>query len=213
MINPALKAYIEEKIIPLYLPFDPSHSPEHVYQVIQNSFEIATDLHVNFDIVYTVAAYHDTGMRDGRKNHEATSKAIVMADPHLPQFFSGPHIQLIGEAVEDHRASLATEPRSIYGKIIAEADRDLDFQRILTRTLSYALHVKGINHPDQLRQEAYQYIANKYVTNRRFQLWLPYQKNSQGLAEITQKINDLQAFEESFNSIYQQIKKTSPQTG
>lgn len=162
MINPALKAYIEEKIIPIYLQFDPSHSPEHVCQVIQNSFEIASDLHVNLDIVYTVAAYHDIGMCDGRKNHEAKSKAIVLADPYLPQFFTGSQIQLIGDAVEDHRASLATEPRSIYGKIIAEADRDLDFQRILSRTLSYALHVKGIKDAEQLKQEAYQYIANKY---------------------------------------------------
>ena len=42
---------------------------------------------------------------------------------------------MIGEAVEDHRASLPYEPRSLYGKIISEADRDLDFERILKRTL------------------------------------------------------------------------------
>ena len=207
MINLTLKNYIEQMIIPIYLQFDPSHSPEHVNQVIQNSFEIATDLNVHLDIVYTVAAYHDIGMCDGRKNHEAKSKAIVLEDPYLPQFFTASQILLIGDAVEDHRASLTTEPRSIYGKIIAEADRDLDFQRILTRTLTYAITVKGINGFDELLQEAYTYIANKYVTNRCFQLWLTYPKNSQGLAEITQQIHDPYAFEESFTLIYQKLKQ------
>lgn len=206
-MNPALKFYIEQTIIPIYLQFDPSHSPEHVHQVIQNSLEIADGLNVNLDMVYTVAAYHDIGMLYGRKNHETKSRSIVLCDLALSQFFSRSQILLIGDAVEDHRASLTTEPRSIYGKIIAEADRDLYFQRILTRTLTYAITVKGIDDFDELLQEAYTYIANKYVTNRCFHLWLTYPKNSQGLAEITQQIHDPYAFEESFTLIYQKIKQ------
>ncbi|WP_312499704.1 HD domain-containing protein [Enterococcus sp.] len=210
MIDPTLKAYIQQKIIPIYLQFDASHSPDHVQQVIHNSFEIAANLEVDLDMVYTVAAYHDIGLSGGRKNHETKSKEIVLSDAFLCRYFSNSQLQMIGEAVEDHRASLPTEPRSIYGKIIAEADRDLDFQRILTRTLTYAIAVKGLENTDELRQEAYQYIANKYVTKRQFQLWLTYPKNSAGLAEIARQIHDPQAFEASFWRSYQQIKKSDP---
>lgn len=210
MIDQKLKTYIEQTIIPIYLKFDSSHSPAHVYQVIENSFAIAADLTVDLEMVYTVAAYHDIGLCNGRENHETTSKDILLADAFLCRYFSDSQLQVMGEAVEDHRASLPTEPRSIYGKIIAEADRDLDFKRILPRTLTYAISVKKLDHVDDLMQEAYQYIADKYVVNRRFQLWLLYKKNSAGLADIAKQIYDPQTFETSFREIYQQLKKSDP---
>lgn len=43
------------------------------------------------------------------------------------------------EAVEDHRASSDHEPRSIYGKIVAEADRIIDTDITLRRTVQYGL--------------------------------------------------------------------------
>jgi uncharacterized protein len=39
------------------------------------------------------------------------------------------------EAVEDHRASSSRQPRSIYGKIVAEADRDIDTHEIFLRAI------------------------------------------------------------------------------
>ena len=57
-IDPQLKHYIESSIIPHYTQLDSSHSPAHVHQVIQNSFEIAETLPVDLTIVYTVAASH-----------------------------------------------------------------------------------------------------------------------------------------------------------
>ncbi len=75
-IDPQLKHYIESSIIPQYNQLDSSHSPAHVHQVIQNSFEIAETLPVDLNIVYTVAAYHDIGLLYGRKNHESNSRKI-----------------------------------------------------------------------------------------------------------------------------------------
>ncbi len=43
------------------------------------------------------------------------------------------------EAVEDHRASTDHEPRSLYGKIVAEADRIIDPDTTLRRTVQYGL--------------------------------------------------------------------------
>lgn len=42
------------------------------------------------------------------------------------------------EAVEDHRASSSRQPRSIYGKIVAEADRDIDVHEIFYAPYSMA---------------------------------------------------------------------------
>jgi hypothetical protein len=49
------------------------------------------------------------------------------------------------EAVEDHRASASKAPRSIYGKIIAEADRDLDPETIFRRAIQYGIE----NYPEK----------------------------------------------------------------
>ena len=62
MINQKLVEYIESKIIPQYKAYDGAHQPDHVYQVIENSLDIAKNYDVNLDIVYAVAAYHDIGL-------------------------------------------------------------------------------------------------------------------------------------------------------
>ena len=67
------------------------------------------------------------GLLKGRKNHERASRSMVESDAFLADYFTKEQRKIIGEAVEDHRASLSYEPRSIYGKIISEADRDLIF--------------------------------------------------------------------------------------
>ena len=79
----------------------------------------------------------------------------------MADYFTKEQRKIIGEAVEDHRASLSYEPRSIYGKIISEADRDLDFYRILERTIYFAIEKKSLSDPDNLCQEAFEYIQQK----------------------------------------------------
>lgn len=80
----------------------------------------------------------------------------------MADYFTKEQRKIIGEAVEDHRASLSYEPRSIYGKIISEADRDLDFYRILERTIYFAIE-KSLSDPDNLCQEAFEYIQQNTV--------------------------------------------------
>ena len=211
-IDPQLKHYIESSIIPQYNQLDSSHSPAHVHQVIQNSFEIAETLPVDLNIVYTVAAYHDIGLLYGRKNHESNSRKIVEQDAVLPRFFSPPVISMISEAVEDHRASLPYVPRSLYGKIISEADRDLDFERILKRTLLFAYEKKQLTDLEQLHQEAYQYISKKYGPQSELKVWLDYRKNQDGLAIIYQKLAQPESFRLSFEKIVPLVVATSKKT-
>ena len=55
------------------------------------------------------------------------------------------------EAVEDHRASNKHVPRSIYGKIVAEADRIIDPDITLRRTVQYGLS----NYPELDKEKQY----------------------------------------------------------
>ena len=77
MITQSLKNYIETDILPLYDSFDAAHQRNHVEMVIEQSKTIATDLDVNMDMAYTIAAYHDTGLTADRKSHHLVSGKIV----------------------------------------------------------------------------------------------------------------------------------------
>jgi len=140
-IRTEIIAYVEAEILPLYEHFDKGHSPEHARTVLCNSFEIAAEIAAEFDyeMVYVVAAYHDVGMKFGRENHEKTSAAELLRDENLREWFTAVQLATMAEAVEDHRASNDYEPRSIYGKIVSEADRDIDYLTILTRTAQLQL--------------------------------------------------------------------------
>ena len=61
-INNELKKYIEENIFPEYQKNEKAHNIEHIKYVINRSFKFAETVdNINYDIVYTVAAFHDIG--------------------------------------------------------------------------------------------------------------------------------------------------------
>ena len=122
MIPETLITYIETAIIPRYKEFDKAHNLSHVRTVIEESLALARQYpEADERLAYVIAAYHDTGLCRDRATHHLVSGEILMADSTLRQWFSDTEILLMKEAVEDHRASTDHEPRSIYGKIVAEA--------------------------------------------------------------------------------------------
>ena len=68
MIQPQLKAYIEQEILPCYDHFDAAHQRDHAEEVIARSLALAEHYEVNENMVYAIAAYHDTGL-DLRRGH------------------------------------------------------------------------------------------------------------------------------------------------
>ena len=134
-----LVEFIETQILPQYQQFDRAHNMEHVTRVIRSSLQLAQQTGADTDMVYTIAAYHDLGLTGPRAVHHITSGKILMTDARLKRWFSPEQIRLMKEAVEDHRASASRTPRSIYGKIVAEADRDLEPTNVIRRTIQYGL--------------------------------------------------------------------------
>ena len=134
-INKKLQDYIENNIFPSYKKNDLGHNLDHVKYVIERSLKFASKVtNINYDMVYTIAAYHDIGHYIDAKNHEKISAEMLLADKNLRTFFSEDEIKIMSEAVYDHRASLEGEPRSIYGKIVSSADRNTLVDVPLKRT-------------------------------------------------------------------------------
>ena len=178
-ISQDLRHFIESEVIPRYSGFDAGHREDHARTVIENALYLAQFYDVNPDMVYAAAAFHDTGLEFGRENHELSSGRIIREDPCLPRWFSPEQIETIAQAAEDHRASSKHDPRSIYGRIIAEADRLIDGTVIVRRTIQY-----GMAHYPQLDKEGHytrflEHMAEKYAEGGYLKLWIPESPNAE----------------------------------
>ena len=189
-VNPTLIEYIEREIIPRYDHFDQAHQRDHVMMVIQQSLDIASKLDVDIDMVYTIAAYHDTGLCEGRERHHEVSAQIIKTDKALRQWFTEEQINIMADAAEDHRASAKQAPRTIYGRIVAEADRFIDPITIVRRTIQYGLD----HYPELNREEQYQrmvtHLKEKYGRNGYLKLWFPDSPNAERLERLHDLIDD-----------------------
>ena len=201
-LDKTLVDYVEREIIPLYDGFDAGHGRDHVQSVILEALRLSEFYPVRTDIIYTAAAYHDTGLSVDRKTHHLESGRIIRNDTGLNQWFSRDDIELIAQAAEDHRASSDHEPRSIYGRIVAEADRHIIPESIILRTVQY-----GLNHYPELDKEGHwqrtcQHMAEKYDEGGYLKLWIPESHNAQGLVRLREIIHDKNRLRTLFEAAY-----------
>lgn len=183
-----LVEFVETQILPQYQQFDRAHNMEHVTRVIRSSLQLAQQTGGDIDMVYVIAAYHDLGLTGPRAIHHITSGKILMADARLKRWFSPKQLLMMKEAVEDHRASASRAPRSIYGKIVAEADRDLEPTNVIRRTIQF-----GLANYAELDREGHwnrllQHLDEKYSTRGYIHLWISGSQNEQWLNELRQLI-------------------------
>lgn len=201
-MNKSLTEYVEREILPQYDNFDAGHRRDHALAVIAEALRLAAFYPVDADMVYAAAAYHDTGLRADRKTHHIESGRIIRADDNLRQWFSDAQIEQIAQAAEDHRASSDHEPRSIYGKIIAEADRQIVPETVIRRTVQY-----GLAHYPTLDKEEHwartcEHMAEKYDVGGYLQLWVPESRNADGLARLREIIHDKERLRACFDAAY-----------
>lgn len=201
-MNASLQAYIEQEIIPRYDHFDKAHNRHHVQVVIERSLAYARQYNANIDMAYTIAAYHDVGLCEGRELHHIVSGRIVATDKRLQQWFTPEQIATICEAVEDHRASSRHAPRSVYGCIVAEADRQIDTDITLRRTIQYGLkHLNSTNRTLHYNRFV-EHLQEKYAEGGYMQLWLPESDNAHRLKELRTIIANKTQLREIFDRIF-----------
>ena len=201
-LNKEIISYIESEIIPRYDSFDAAHRRDHVSMVIKQSLEIAEHLDLDLNMVYVIAAYHDTGLCEGREHHHEVSARIIKADENLRIWFTEEQIQTMADAAEDHRASAKHEPRTIYGRIVAEADRFIDPETIVKRTIQYGLD----HYPELSKEQQYdrmmQHLHEKYGRNGYLKLWFPESPNAARLEKLRQMIDNETEIKEIFISLF-----------
>ena len=181
-----LKNYINKEIKPLYKAFDKAHNLSHYKFVTNNCVEYAKELIKNGNIIslelaFVVGAYHDVGLICGRENHAKSSAEFVRNDKKLKVFFDEEKIELIAQAVEDHSSHLTYEPRSIYGKLVADADRNNSLYLVFARPIKY-----GLKNEEHLSREehiarVYDFVTKKFGRNGyvKYRLNLPQTTQAQ----------------------------------
>ncbi len=192
-VDKSLVRFVEDEILPRYRSYDKAHSEHHIRTVIRQSEEIydmLADMSLCPEMVYAIAAYHDLGMSEGRDVHHLASGRILEADSRLSEWFTPEQIQTMKEAVEDHRASSKTEPRSIYGRIVSEADRVIDPDTIIARTILYGLeHYAGLSEEEQYERCA-GHLVEKYGRGGYLKLHFENTANSRALDKLRETIHD-----------------------
>ena len=200
-----LVEFVETKILPQYAAFDAAHNMEHVTRVIRHSLELVRVTGADVNMVYAIAAYHDLGMSGPRAVHHITGGKILAADARLKKWFSPEQLQVMREAVEDHRASASHSPRSIYGKIVAEADRDIETDIVIRRTIQYGL----ANYPE-LDHEGHwkrfkDHMDNKYSKDGYIRLWIPNSPNAKRLNDLRNLIAQPAELRKEFERIFLEV--------
>lgn len=201
----SLILYIEREVLPRYERFDAAHREDHALMVIKQSLEIARHYPVIQEMVYAIAAFHDLGLEVDRKTHHLESGRIVRKCERLKEWFSAEEIETMAQAVEDHRASSDHEPRSIYGKIVAEADRFIEPEKIIERTVQYGLaNYPNLNKEGHWRRTL-DHLHEKYAEGGYLKLYFPESPNVQRLESLRERINDEPQLRTIFEKIYNEF--------
>ncbi len=220
-INPTLEKYIFEEIVPRYASFDAAHKEDHALTVISQALELLDGRDswvaeqaavepfwltaVDRAMLLTAAACHDLGLVNGRERHHLDSGIIIRADQRLREWFTEEQIEVIAQAAEDHRASGKGAPRSIYGMLIAEADRVIDRETIIRRTIQFGLK----HYPDLCREgqmeRAREHLVEKYGRGGYLRLWIPWSSNASRLDALQDLIADPEALKLEVSRIYDSL--------
>lgn len=185
-----LDVYIQQSILPQYDAFDGGHKRDHAETVIAESLKLARAYDADETMAYVIAAYHDLGLKFDREKHHIHSGEIMMEDANLRKWFTEEQLLTMRDAVEDHRASGKNPPRTIYGAIVAEADRQIDPLTVVHRTMAYSLKLLPDADFDMLYQRSLDHLHEKYAEGGYLKLWLNSERNVQGLAQLRALIHN-----------------------
>lgn len=205
-----LVAFVETNVLPRYAAFDAAHNLSHVTGVIRRSLELVRTTGADINMVYVIAAYHDLGLSGPRAIHHLTGGRILAADARLKRWFSPEQIRVMSEAVEDHRASASHSPRSIYGKIVAEADRELEPSTVFTRIILY-----GLDHYPEMDKEGHwhrfvEHLDNKYSAHGYIKLWIRGSENERNLMLVRKLAADPKRLRLLFDELYGRLVEKVP---
>ena len=202
MIRKSLHDFIESEVIPRYAAFDKAHREDHARMVIDRALAMGKAYDIDEEMLYAAAACHDLGLSVDRKTHHLESGKIIRADDRLLEWFSPDQIETIAEAAEDHRASATEPPRSIYGCLVAEADRMIEPVTIIRRTVQFGFAHYPSPDKEAHWQRTLEHLHEKYAESGYLHLLIPGSPNEAPLAELRSIIHDTSRLRAIFEEIY-----------
>ncbi len=193
-VSRRLKFYLDYTIIRRYESYDKGHNRDHIEEVAEGVLELAIGREVDCDMLYTAAIFHDLGLCEGRETHHLSSARMLREDSFINEFFSTEQVEIIAEAIEDHRASAKNPPRSIYGEILSSADRVIDPDRIILRSFyhseKYHPELTFDGHIDRI----YHHIIDKYGKGGYLRIPILTERNRIGLERLREMVANEEAF-------------------
>ncbi len=209
-LNSNLRKYIDENVLSQYEDNIGGHDLAHITYVIDRSFELdeAFSLNLNPDMIFTIAAFHDIGYKQDPDNHEQVSADLFADDKVMPTFFTEEQRKIIYDAIVDHRASLEYEARSDYGKLVSSADREIDVDRMLTRSFLYQKdkHAKESPTIDEVIAYSFKKLSSKYGKGGYAKMYFPDQKYKDFIATMEALTSDFDAFQAREKQIVEEKK-------
>lgn len=220
-MSEGLDRYVYEEVVPRYAGFDQAHREDHVLTVISQALELADGLEswlavhqeadavwhtpVDMNMLLAAAACHDLGLVNGRERHHLDSGVMIRADERLREWFDEDQVEIIAQAAEDHRASGKLPPRSIYGMLVAEADRVIDGDTIIRRTIQFGQkHYPGLDRDGHVAR-AMEHLREKYGRGGYLRLWVPWSDNARRLSALQDVIADEGTLQESVERVYDSL--------
>ena len=204
MIPESLQKYIDTEIIPRYAAFDKAHREDHARAVIDRALAMGRQYDIDEAMLLTAAACHDLGLAVDRKTHHLESGRIIREDQRLREWFTPEQIETIAQAAEDHRASAKSLPRSLYGRLVAEADRMIVPETIIRRTVQFGLS----NYPELDKeghwQRTLEHLHEKYAEGGYLHLLIPGSPNEAPLQRLRDIIRDEAYLRNLFETIFQE---------
>lgn len=209
----SLERYIFNEIVPKYSSFDTAHKEDHALTVISQAMNLLEKMpedvrnvqEINEEMLLTAAACHDLGLVNGRERHHLDSGTIIRSDARLREWFTQEQIETIAQAAEDHRASGKSEPRSLYGMLVAEADRVIDGETIIRRTIQFGFtNYPGLDREGHIRR-AIDHLREKYGRGGYLKLWIPWSDNAARLSALQDIIADDSAVYRETVRIYESL--------
>lgn len=198
--------YIENTILAMYSSFDSAHKQSHADAVIKDSLEMAESLGINKAICYLAAAYHDIGLSIDRKTHHIESARLFREDRYIKSILNDYEMNLIAEAIEDHRASSSTLPRSIFGIVISDSDRQLDPETVVERTVAYGL-ANFSGDKSQHFERTKSHLEEKYSENGYMRCYLESKKHRNNMQQLHYIAENTQKLYELFEVCYSKLTK------
>jgi hypothetical protein len=230
-----IEEFVMEEIVPRYAGFDEAHREDHALTVMEQAMRLLDRMPqkgletaaermtaeedaaeeryrvtpdgavVDREMLFVAAACHDLGLVNGRENHHTDSGKIIREMGRLREWFNDEQIEIMAQAAEDHRASGKRPPRSIYGMLVAEADRVIDGKTIIRRTIQFGL----ANYPELDEnghiERAIGHLKEKYGRGGYLKLWIPWSDNAARLNALQDMIDRPEDIRAEVKEIYRSL--------